>query len=104
MGRWPGKLHYIMNDVVWAVDSLFGDTNWHKLQLSSCSVATKATPWLPERILKKTASQCNLEKLAPLGSHAREPAAWEPPLLEILDLLILGKYTRHQEETKDETH
>jgi len=23
------------------------------------------------------------------GSHAREPAAWEPPLLEILDLLSL---------------
>jgi hypothetical protein len=24
------------------------------------------------------------------GSHAREPAAWEPPLLGIRDLLILA--------------
>jgi len=27
--------------------------------------------------------------LVPFGSHAREPAAWEPPLLEILDLLSM---------------
>jgi hypothetical protein len=33
-----------MNDVVWAVDGLFGDKNWHKLQLSSCSAAIKITP------------------------------------------------------------
>ena len=31
------------------------------------------------------------EKLVPLGSHAREPAAWEPPLLHILDLLSFLK-------------
>jgi hypothetical protein len=41
-----------MNDVVWAVGSLFGDTNWHKLQLSSCSIAIKITLRLPEQILK----------------------------------------------------
>jgi hypothetical protein len=37
-----------MNDVVWAVDGLFGDTDWHKLQLSSCSAAIKTTLRLPE--------------------------------------------------------
>jgi hypothetical protein len=36
-----------MNDVVWAVGSLFGDTNWPNLQLSSCSVTTKITLRLP---------------------------------------------------------
>ncbi len=32
------------------------------------------------------------QKLTALGSHAREPAAWKPPPLEILDplLLLLG--------------
>jgi hypothetical protein len=49
--QWDGglvKRHYIMNDVVWAVDGLFGDTDWHKLQLSSCSAAIKTTLRLPE--------------------------------------------------------
>jgi hypothetical protein len=32
-----------MNDVVWAAGSLFGDTNWLNLQLSSCSVTTRIT-------------------------------------------------------------
>jgi len=41
-----------MNDVVWAVDSLFGDMDWHKLQLSSCSIAIETTLRLPERILR----------------------------------------------------
>jgi hypothetical protein len=41
-----------MNDVVWAVGGLFGDTNWPNLQLSSCSVTTKITLRLPEQILK----------------------------------------------------
>jgi len=45
--------------------------------------------WMPRRVrlnfwrfLDPTLSRA--------GSHAREPAAWEPPLLEILDLLRLG--------------
>jgi len=59
-----------MNDVVWAVDSLPGDTDWHKLQLSSCSIAIKATRGYPNEF-SKSIIPMQSEKLVPLPSQAR---------------------------------
>jgi hypothetical protein len=68
MGRWSGEGHYIINDVVWAVDSLFGDTDWHKLQLSSCSIAIKTTLRYPNEF-SDFIIPMQPEKLVPLPSR-----------------------------------